>query len=298
MDVVALQEVRWPYEGKTSTKNYQIYYSGSNQGHFQKGVAVAVRNGIDSSVISFEAVNDRICTIRLGKFKNMFIISFYEAKDLFYETLEEVCNNIPTYDVKILLGDANAKVGRETMWNTIAGKESLHLDSNNNGIRLLSLALSLDFKVVSTLFPRRDIHKVTWNSPTGLTNNQIDHVLIDNRQRSIITNVRSIRGAECGSDHNLVLVKIYQRLAIEKRSKTKHHPRVEIEKLKHPLIARNFRRKIQDNLITMFEEPQETGINQKWEYLRKKKFKKVQKRYVERKREYPESYGLIQKQKI
>lgn len=218
----------------------------------------------------------------------MFIISFYaptedaddEAKDLFYETLEEVCNNIPSYDVKILLGDANAKVGREAMWNAIAGKESLHLVSNNNGIRLLSLALSLDFKVVSTLLPRKDIHKVTWNSPTGLTNNQIDHVLIDNRHRSIITNVRSIRGAECGSDHNLVLVKIYQRLAIEKRSKTKHHPRVEIEKLKDPFIARNFRRKIQDNLITMMDERQESCINQKWESL-KKVIQESSKRYVE-----------------
>lgn len=196
MDIIALQEVRWPYDGKTSTKNYQIYYSGNEQGRFQKGLAIAVRNGIDSAVISFEAVNDRMCMIRVkGKFKNMCIISFYaptedaddEDKDSFYETLEALCNNIPSYDMKILLRDANAKVGKELIWKTIAGKESLHNDSNNNGIRLLSLALSLNLRLMSTRFPRKNIHKITWNSPTGQTFNQIDHVLIDCRHKSNVT---------------------------------------------------------------------------------------------------------------
>ncbi|KAL1448299.1 hypothetical protein WDU94_008926, partial [Cyamophila willieti] len=278
LDVVALQEVRWPYDGKSNTNEYQIYYSGNNQGRFQYGVAIAVRNKIDSAVISFNAVTDRICTMRLkGKFKNISVVSFYapteeaedEDKDTFYETLEEVCSNIPNYDMKILLGDANAKVGRETFWKPVAGSESLHPISNNNGTRLLSLALSFDYKIVSTMFPRKDIHKITWNSPSGQVKNQIDHVLIDSRHRSSITNVRSVRGAECGSDHNLVLVKVKQRIAIEKRIKSQQQPRIEIEKLKDPITACQFRTKIQNNLITMTEEQQPTTINEKWNALKK-----------------------------
>lgn len=39
----------------------------------------------------------------------------------------------------------------------------------------------------------------------GRTENQIDHVLVDNRNKSIVPNFRIIRGAEYGSAHHLVI---------------------------------------------------------------------------------------------
>ena len=36
-------------------------------------------------------------------------------KDSFYEELEQVFDHFPKYDMKILLGDFNAKVGRENI---------------------------------------------------------------------------------------------------------------------------------------------------------------------------------------
>jgi len=36
-----------------------------------------------------------------------------DFKDSFYEELEQVFNHFPKYHMKILLGDFNAKVGRE-----------------------------------------------------------------------------------------------------------------------------------------------------------------------------------------
>jgi len=44
--------------------------------------------------------------------------------------------------MKILLGDFNAKVGREDTFKLTIGKESLHQDSNDNGVRLVNLATS------------------------------------------------------------------------------------------------------------------------------------------------------------
>jgi hypothetical protein len=80
--------------------------------------------------------------------------------------------------MKILLGDFNAKFGREDIFKPTVGKESLHEDSNDNGVRVVNFATSKNLVVKSAMFPHRNIHKYTWTSPDGKTNNQIDHVLI------------------------------------------------------------------------------------------------------------------------
>jgi hypothetical protein len=51
----------------------------------------------------------------------------------------------------------------------------------------------------------------------GQTHNQIDNVLIDKRRHSSILDVRSFRGADCDTDHYLVITKIKERLAVSKR---------------------------------------------------------------------------------
>ena len=45
-------------------------------------------------------------------------------KIVFYEELEEVFDHFPKYQMKILLGDFNAKMGRENILKPIIGQES------------------------------------------------------------------------------------------------------------------------------------------------------------------------------
>jgi hypothetical protein len=42
--------------------------------------------------------------------------------------------------MKILLGDFNAKVGREDTFKPTIGNESLHQDSNDIGVRVVNFA--------------------------------------------------------------------------------------------------------------------------------------------------------------
>ena len=88
----------------------------------------------------------------------------------------------PKYDMKILLGDFNAKVGIENVSKTTIGNESLHQDSNDNVVRIVNFGTSKNLVVKSTVFPHRDIHKHTWTSPDGKIHNQIDHILKDRRR--------------------------------------------------------------------------------------------------------------------
>jgi endonuclease/exonuclease/phosphatase family metal-dependent hydrolase len=138
-----------------------------------------------------------------------------DSKDSFYEELEQFFYHFPKYHTKILLGDFNAK------FKPTIGNESLHEDRNDNGVRVVNFPTSKNLVVKSTMFRHRNIHKYTCTSPDGKTRNQIDHVLIDKKWHSSILNVRSFRGADCDTDHYLVVAKVRERLALSKQEAQK-----------------------------------------------------------------------------
>jgi hypothetical protein len=140
-----------------------------------------------------------------------------DEKDSFYEELGHVFDQFPRYDIKIMC-DFNAKEGRENIFKPTIGNESLREISNDNGIRVVNFPTSKNLVVKSTIFPHRKIHKYTWTSPEGNTHNQIDHVLIYKRLRSSILDVRSFRGADCDTDHYLVVAKVRERLTVSKQA--------------------------------------------------------------------------------
>jgi hypothetical protein len=114
------------------------------------------------------------------------------------------------------LGDFSAKVGREDIFKLTIGNESSHEISNDTGFRVIKFATSKNLVVKSTTFPHRSNYKYNWTSPDGKTHNQIDHVLIDRRRYSSILDVRPFRGADCDTDHYLVVAKISESLTVSK----------------------------------------------------------------------------------
>jgi hypothetical protein len=96
--------------------------------------------------------------------------------------------------MKILLGDFNAKVGKEDIFKRTIANESLHKISNDNGVRLVNFSTPKNLRVKCTMFPHRNIHKYTWMSPDRKTHNQIDPVLVDRQRNSTVLDVRSFSG--------------------------------------------------------------------------------------------------------
>jgi hypothetical protein len=94
-----------------------------------------------------------------------------DTKDSVYERLESVFDKFPKYHMKILLGDFNAKDGREDILKPTIGNESLHETINDNGVRVVNFATPKNLVIKSTLFPHSKIHKCTWTSPDGKTHN-------------------------------------------------------------------------------------------------------------------------------
>jgi hypothetical protein len=54
---------------------------------------------------------------------------------VFYEELEQVFDHFPKCHLKILLGDFNAKLGREDIFKPTIRNVSLRQDSNDNDVR-------------------------------------------------------------------------------------------------------------------------------------------------------------------
>jgi hypothetical protein len=139
-----------------------------------------VHHRIVSVVKRVEFVSDRVSYIVLkGCWCNIIVLNVHapyedksdDSKDSFYQEFEQVFDHFPRYHVKILLGDFNVKLGRENIFNLTIGNESLHQDSNDNGVRIINFATSKNLVLKSTMFPHRNIHKYTWTSPDGQTHN-------------------------------------------------------------------------------------------------------------------------------
>jgi exonuclease III len=141
----------------------------------------------------FEAINKRICKIRIkGKYNNVSLVNMYfptkdkadPEKEIFYEELQLVIDQIPKSDTILVLGDANAKLGKEDIYKEVSGKHTLHELSNRNGEMLLEFVIGNNLTVMSTQFQHKKMHKGTWLAPGQMTLKQIDHVLITSKKKS------------------------------------------------------------------------------------------------------------------
>lgn len=238
VDILAIQEARWTGNGTVMCNGYKLIYGGAEQ-HIC-GTAFLIKNNYTEAIKRYEFLNDRLGYIEFkGQFNNIIFINTHaptedkddDVKDEHYDTLEELYRRLPNYATKIVLGDMNAKIGKEDRYIPTIGKHSLHETTNENGQRLINFAEGNDLVIKSTMFPHKNIHKITWISPNNRIKNQIDHILINRRRQSSIEDVRTYRGADADSDHLLVMGKLKIKIASTKTTNEKK-THFNIDKLK------------------------------------------------------------------
>ena len=133
----------------------------------------------------------------------------------FYEELKDLLELTPKKDVLFIIGDWNAKVGsQETLG--VTGKFGLGV-RNEAGQRLIEFCQENALVIANTLFQQHKRRLYTWTSPDGEHQNQID-ILCSQRWRSSIQSTEIRPGADCGSDHELLIAKF--RLKLKKVGKT------------------------------------------------------------------------------
>jgi hypothetical protein len=119
------------------------------------------------------------------------------------------------------------------------------------------------------MFPHRNIHKYTRTSPDGKTNNQIDHVLIDRRWHSSILDVQSFRGADCITDHYLVVAEVRERLSARKHAAQKTDVnRFNLKKLSEREVRKEFQIEISNRFEALENLNDIEDVNRAWENIR------------------------------
>ncbi|XP_072376154.1 uncharacterized protein, partial [Diabrotica undecimpunctata] len=106
----------------------------------------------------------------------------------------------------------------------------------------------------------------TWVSNDHSTRNQIDHLIIDARDGSNVLDVRSLRGADGDTDHNLVKAKIRFRISSEKPKANEALVQWNIDKMQNEEVRENYKQEIKQHLNT---GDQSNDVEKLWQQMEK-----------------------------
>ena len=115
-----------------------------------------------------------------------------------------------------ITGDWNAKVGSQEIPG-VTGKFGLGVQ-DEAGQRLTEFCQENALVIANTLFQQHKRRLYIWTSPDGQHQNQIDYILCSQRWRRSTQSEKTRLGANCGSDHELLIAKF--RLKLKKVGKT------------------------------------------------------------------------------
>ena len=222
IDIAALSETRLADHGKLreAGTGYTFYWVGHPaDAPREHGVCFAIADRINSLLVGEPVgVSPRLMTarLRLGRGKFASIISVYappmnhteEEKTRFYAQLSSIIGSTPASDRIFLMGDFNARVGREcNIWPNVLGAHGIG-KMNSNGELLLGLCATHALSITNTQFRLEERDIATWTHPRSGHQHLLDYVIVRQRDTNEIRITRAMRGAECSTDHMLVRTKV------------------------------------------------------------------------------------------
>ena len=214
IDIMGIGEMRWPGSGEMTTeKNRKVIYSGGDTAN--RGVGIIMENDIHKKLIGYWPISHCIIMMKLkGKPFNINIIQVYaptedsteEVLEDFYEELTRIREQCKNRDINIIMGDMNAKV-RNGRHEDIVGQYGLG-EKNTRGQKLIDWCTQHQ-KVITDIWFRHHPRRLwTWRSPGDRNRNQIDYITINRRFRNAIHQAKTYPGADCNSDHNLLVATV------------------------------------------------------------------------------------------
>ena len=279
IDIAALCEIRFSESGSLNDLEYSFFCSGKPEGERREaGVGFAIKKGIITKLTEMpRPVSDRIVTMRLPLSKDNFatIISMYaptmtnpdENKEAFHNQLASVLSGIPRTDKLLLIGDFNARIGRENdKWPLVMGKIGIG-KCKYNGELLLALCSEFELTVTNTMFKQKDERKTTWMHPRSKHWHMIDFIITRCRDKMDIQSARAMRGANYWTDHHLLRLKVAFRIRQKhNRQGTNKPTKLKTAKLSTISHRESFEQEM-DSALAQWEEKENSTPDEEWAAL-------------------------------
>ena len=175
--------------------------------------------------------NDRLMVmqLQLTNKQKATLISAYaptmtnpeEVKYQFYEQLDAVIAAVPNSEKLIVLGDFNARVGTDHhTWSGVIGQQGTG-KCNSNGLPLLQTCTAHEVVIINTLFCLPTRNKTTWMHPRSKHWHLIDYVITRKKDASDVGVTKSMYGAECWTEHRLLVSNLTLRIQPHRRHQGK-----------------------------------------------------------------------------
>ena len=209
--------------GEFNSDDHYIHYCGQESLR-RNGVAIIVNIRVQNAVLGCSLKNDKMISIHYKANHSISQESVYaptsnaeEAEvEWFHEDLQDLLELKPKKDVLFIILDWNAKVGSQ---ETPGVTDEFGLQVlNKAGQTLIEFCQENALVIVNTLFQQHKRRLYTWTSPDDQHQNQIGCILCSQRGRSPIQSAKARLGADCSSDHELLIAKF--RLKLKKVQKT------------------------------------------------------------------------------
>jgi len=221
-DIIGLSEVRRKSEDMITLKDGNVfYYRGTKDGRLG-GVGFLINKKWRNNVEKIESVSDRVCKLilKINERYSVQIFQVYaptaasseEEIEEFSQTLGSEHDKEDHY-YKIIMGDFNARVGKQEVDDTVAGKYGLG-QRNERGHRLVEFAECTNMFITNSYFKKNPTRKWTWRGPNGVKN-EIDYILVN--KLYTINNCEVLKNFNTGSDHRIVRCRMKINLRVERR---------------------------------------------------------------------------------
>jgi len=265
VDIAALSETR--ISGSTQFEEvgagYSFFCIGHPEGEMRHGgVGFAIRSTLTRSLIATPCgLSPRLmkAEINLEGGHTATLLSCYaptlaapqEEKEQFYDQLSRAVKAVPFKHKLYVLGDFNARVGRDhEIWRRVIGAHGIG-NMNANGSLLLEMCAEHRLVVTNTVFQQANKYKASWMHPRSKHWHLIDFVLTRQRDLHDVRLTRVFRATTSWSDHRLVRAAVFLTTRpVKRRHRAARLKKLDVAKLKDEDICAEFQGELDQALAS------------------------------------------------
>ena len=145
----------------------------------------------------------KIMSLLFNMLSTLFIAFLLRSKRLLISWLQSPSSH--QKKVFFIIGDWNSKIGSQKI-PRITDKFGLGVQ-HEAGQRITEFCQENIWIIANTLFQQHKRQLCTWTSPDGEHRNQIAYIFCSQRWRTSVQSTKTRPGADCGSDHELLIAK-------------------------------------------------------------------------------------------